>query len=100
MINHIVLLKISTEVGHAQIQAVFNALENLVNVIPGLLSFSGGQNNSPEGISRGFTHGFHMVFKDSSARDNYLPHPEHEVVKEMIGKILSDCSEPVLVVDY
>jgi len=100
MINHIVILKIRTDISETEIQKVFNALAKLVEVIPGLMSFSGGENNSPEGINRGYSHAFHMIFKDADARDAYLPHPEHERVKEMIGNILDKCDDPVLVIDY
>jgi len=100
MINHIVILKIATDINDTEIQKVFNALAKLVDVIPGLISFSGGENNSPEGINRGYSHAFHMIFKDANARDDYLPHPEHERVKEMIGNILDKCDAPVLVIDY
>jgi len=100
MINHIVLLKVRNDISVAELQKVFSALERLVEVIPGLMSFSGGENNSPEEINRDYSHAFHMIFKDADARDDYLPHPEHEIVKKMIGSILSDCDEPVLVIDY
>jgi len=100
MINHIVILKIATDINDTEIQKVFNALAQLVDVIPGLISFSGGENNSPEDINRGYSHAFHMIFKDMNARDEYLPHPEHEKVKEMIGNILDKCDDPVLVIDY
>lgn len=100
MVNHIVLLKVRADISDNNMQNVFSALENLVELIPGLMSFSGGKNDSPENINRGYSHAFHMIFKDTAARDVYLPHPEHEIVKKMIGDILSDCDEPVLVIDY
>ena len=100
MINHMVILKIRTDISDTEIKRVFNALAKLVNVIPGLMSFSGGENNSPEGINRGYSHAFHMTFKDTNARDAYLPHPEHERVKKMIGNILDKGDDPVLVIDY
>jgi hypothetical protein len=100
MINHIVILKIATDINDTEIQKVFNALAKLVDVIPGLMSFSGGENNSPECINRGYSHAFHMTFKDANARDAYLPHPEHERVKKMIGNILDKGDDPVLVIDY
>ena len=43
MINHIVLLKVRTDINDDEIKKVFNALEKLVAVIPGLISFSGGE---------------------------------------------------------
>jgi len=100
MTHHMVILKIATDISDTEIKKVFNALAKLVDVIPGLISFSGGANNSPEGINHGYSHAFHMIFKDVHARDEYLPHPEHERVKKMIGNILDKCDDPVLVFDY
>ena len=100
MINHIVLLKCRTDITTEELQNVFSALHQLVKVIPGLLSCTSGANNSPEQISRGYTHAFHMQFSDSQARDAYLPHPQHDLVKIMIGEILIEDDAPVLVVDY
>ena len=53
-------------------------------LIPGMEHFSGGRYSSPEGLHGGYTHGFLMTFRDAAARDGYLPHPEHERVKNAI----------------
>lgn len=100
MISHIVLLKCRRDVPDQQHQAMFTALAALVKKIPGLKSFCGGANNSPEGIARGYTHAFYMQFTDSEARDAYLHHPEHEAVKRMIAEVLEDAEDNVLVVDF
>jgi hypothetical protein len=34
-----------------------------------------------EGLNDGLTHMFVMSFSDATARDAYLPHPEHEAFK-------------------
>ncbi|OMH29518.1 Dabb family protein [Motiliproteus sp. MSK22-1] len=100
MISHMVLLKCRNDVPEQQLTAMFDALAALVNKIPGLESYCGGENNSPEGIARGYTHAFYMQFADAQSRDNYLPHPDHEVVKKLIAAVLEDCNEPVLVIDF
>lgn len=100
MTSHIVLLKCRSDISSSQLQEMFNALQDLVNKIPGLISFTGGENNSPEGIARGYTHAFYMLFNDNQARDNYLPHPDHEAVKLLIGGLLQACDDNVLVVDF
>jgi len=94
-VTHLVLLKFKAG---AQVDSCMAELARLKSLIPGLLSFSGGANTSKEGLSRGFTHAFSMVFESTNARDAYLPHPEHERVKEL----LLACLEPegVVVVDY
>ena len=83
--HHLVYLRLRAD---ADAGAVMAALRGLVGVVPGLLSFAGGENTSPEGISRGFTHAFAMVFESAAARDGYLPHPAHVVVKDFIGERL------------
>ena len=95
-INHTVLLKFQPEVTDAQITQVFQDLANLKNTIPGILDFTGGPNNSPEGLADGFTHGFSMIFTDAQARDAYLPHPNHESFKQSALPLI----DKVLVFDY
>lgn len=90
MIYHAVLLKMKPDVNQAKIEEIFRELAGLQKLIPGLLSFSGGPYSSPEGLNQGYTHGFLMTFADASARDGYLPHPEHERVKQMILPNLED----------
>lgn len=100
MIRHIVLMRCKPEASQEEIERVFAALAALKDTIPGILAFEAGENNSPEGVNRGYTHGFTMDFTDEQARDTYLPHPEHEKVKVQIGQILDTSSDSVLVVDF
>jgi hypothetical protein len=79
---------------------VFAELAGLKETIPGLLSFAGGPYASPEGLNRGFTHGFAMTFRDAKARDGYLPHPDHERVKESILPLLEGGLDGVLAFDF
>jgi hypothetical protein len=81
-VQHIVLVKFKPEATAAKIAEVFTQLAELRRVISGLEQFRGGPYSSPEGLNQGFTHGFIMTFSNSTARDNYLTHPEHERVKE------------------
>ena len=90
MIYHAVLLKLKPEVSQAKVEEIFRELAGLQKLIPGLLSFSGGAYSSPEGLNRGYTHGFLMTFSDAGARNGYLPHPEHERVKAIIVPNLDD----------
>jgi hypothetical protein len=95
-----VLLKIRPDVTDEQVDEVFAALAGLVGSIPGLLSFSGGPYSSPEGLNRGYTHGFSMTFSDAAARDAYLPHPEHEQVKALVLAVLDGGLDGVLAFDH
>lgn len=78
-VHHIVLLKFKPDAPRAD--DLFAALGRLRAIIPGMVRYRWGPYSSPEGANQGFTHAFIMTFRDSSARDGYLFHPEHEKVK-------------------
>lgn len=88
-VNHIVLLAFKEQDPKA-IGDLFAELAGLKELVPGLLSFQGGPYSSPEGLHKGFTHAFTMIFADESARDAYLPHPEHERVKNLLLPVIDD----------
>jgi len=100
MIVHMVLLKVRRDVSAAEVARVFAAIGALRDRIPGILSYSWGAYDSPEGMQRAYTHGFCMTFTDSRARDAYLPHPEHEAVKAKVLAILDGGIDGVLAFDY
>ena len=100
MIHHLVVLKIKKDAKPAQVTRMFADLDGLKKKIPGLVSFAGGPYYSPEGLNRGFTHGFVMTFRDAAARDGYLPHPEHEKVKERILPLLEGGLDGVIAFDF
>ena len=66
------------------IETCFREMVGMVGKIPGLLAVEHGPYDSPEGLNDGFTHGFIMTFASAAERDAYLPHPEHERVKEVV----------------
>jgi hypothetical protein len=96
-INHVVLFGWTPEATPAQKQACAEALAGLKAVIPGILAYSSGDQNSPEAPGQGIDSGFVMTFTDAAARDAYLPHPAHQrVIREYITPILRQ----VQVFDY
>jgi hypothetical protein len=95
-VKHVALVRFKPGTGDAKITECFEAIGRLKSSIPGILAFSWGPNNSPEGLNQGFSHGFVMTFTNAAARDAYLPHPEHEKVKELVLPRV----ESVLVFDY
>ena len=99
-IKHAVLVKFKSSTPPAKIDEVFAALEGLKDKIPGLLDFTGGPYSSEEGLNKGFTHGFVMTFVDAAARDGYLPHPDHEVVKQLIVPELDGGLDGVVAFDW
>jgi hypothetical protein len=100
MITHMVLLRIRKDAPRKDVERIFSELALLKEKIPGLLSFSGGPYSSPEGMQKGFTHGFSMTFRDAAARDVYLPHPEHERVKKLVLAALDGGHDGVVAFDY
>jgi len=99
-VKHAVLLRFKSEVTPQQAQQLLAEVGGLKDKIPGILDFSGGAYSSPEGMNKGYTHGFVMTFADEASRDAYLPHPEHEVVKEKILAALDSGLDGVVAVDW
>ncbi len=85
---HTVLLRFQSNLPAETIEDLFQQLRELQRKIPGILTFSGGPYSSPEGLNRGYTHGFVMRFADEASRDAYLPHPEHQRVVERLLPLL------------
>lgn len=100
MITHIVLLKLKKRATPARIRAMFRSLAGLQKKIPGIVSFEHGPYSSPEGMHKGYTHGFVMIFKNAKARDAYLPHPEHEKVKAQVLSLLEGGLDGVVAFDF
>ena len=95
-VKHVVLLNLKPDLPQSRIDGLFAAIAALQDKIPGILEFSGGPYSSPEGMNEGYTHGFVMTFESPETRDAYLPHPNHEVVKDQILPRL----ERVVVFDF
>ena len=77
-IQHIALLKFKEGTTQEQIDGVFSGLLDLSESIPGIENFTSGANNSPEGLSQGYSHAMVMTFTDAAARDAYLANAEHK----------------------
>ncbi len=93
MVKHVVLIRIRRDVSPGTIERLFAEIAGLRSKIPGIRDFSWGAYSSPEGLNRGFTHGFVMTFADEASRDAYLPHPEHERVKGQILQVLDNTQD-------
>jgi hypothetical protein len=100
MITHMVLLRIRKNASKKETDGAFAALASLKTKVPGILSYSCGPYSSPEGLNKGFTHGFAMTFPDAKARDIYLTHPEHEKVKAVVLAVLEGGLDGVIAFDY
>lgn len=88
MITHIVLCRFRPDVGSDEIAEIWNALNAVRSVVPGLTRATFGADVSPEGLNRDHRHGFVMEFKDKAARDAYLAHPDHKAAG---ARLLAAC---------
>jgi quinol monooxygenase YgiN len=95
-VKHAVFVKFKETTTPEQIEQVFSDLLDLSEAIEGVEDYVAGPNNSPQGLSQGYTHGFIMTFTDAAARDAYLPHPEHKAFEEKALPLV----ESVAVVDF
>lgn len=96
LLRHVVCFKFKESATPAQIKAVEESFAALEEKIPEILAFEFGTNNSPEGLDKGFTHCFLLTFKTASARDIYLPHPDHKAFAAGLDGLIDD----VFVIDY
>jgi len=95
-VKHMGLFQFKDGVSGEQIEECFAELVGMVGQIPGLEEVIHGPYESDEGLNDGFTHGFIMTFTSPQARDDYLPHPVHERVKNIVLPRL----ERVVVFDF
>tara|TARA_R110002049_G_scaffold283548_1_gene463616 strand:+ start:3101 stop:3520 length:420 start_codon:yes stop_codon:yes gene_type:complete len=96
VLRHVVLFKFKADASDDKIKNVEKSFKALPSKIPQIISYEWGLNNSPEGLSKGFTHCFFLTFKNEEDRAIYLPHPDHKAFGALLKTILDD----VLVVDY
>jgi hypothetical protein len=89
-IQHMVVLKLKPTTSESEIEDLFRQLAELQQCIPGITYFAAGKYASPEGLNKGFTHGFLFTFASAAARDAYLPHPAHERLKAAIIPCIDD----------
>ena len=95
-LRHFVCFKYKSDVSKEKISEVEAAFVKLEKKIKDIKGFEKGQNNSPEGLNKGFKHCYLITFDSEKGRDNYLVHPEHKKFVELVGPVLED----VFVVDY
>jgi hypothetical protein len=76
-LRHIVMFGFKAETSEAELDEIVRRFAQLRDLIPGIVAFEWGRNNSPEGKNQGRTHCFTLTFVSEEARDAYLPHPDH-----------------------
>jgi hypothetical protein len=100
MVVHMVLLRVKKSVSKAKVAKVMESIGALRKVIPGITGYDWGPYSSPEGMNKGFTHGFCMTFRTAKQRDAYLPHPAHEKVKQSVLALLDGGLDAVVAFDF
>ena len=96
MIRHILLIQFKPDADPQKIEAVRAAFLAIPAKVEGVEAVEWGENDSPEGKNRGFTHCVLMTFADETGRQRYLPHSEHEALKTIFRPLL----EKIIVLDY
>lgn len=96
MIRHILFIEFKPEVNLEEIATVKQSFLSMPKKIRGVSSVEWGENDSPEGKNKNFTHCVMMSFENEAARQLYLPHPKHQDLKDIFGPVLKD----IVVLDY
>jgi hypothetical protein len=92
---HVVLVRWKPEVSSADLDELTELAARFPETIPGVLAVHCGPSTSPEGLEGGFEWALVVSFASSSARDDYLPHPAHQPVAQLISRL----AEQVVVFD-
>ncbi len=92
---HVVLVRWNSGVSRAKLDELTELAGAFPDTIPGVLAVHCGPSTSPEGLEGGFEWALVVSFGSSSARDDYLPHPAHQPVAQLISRL----AEQVVVFD-
>ena len=83
---HVVLVRWKPEVSRAELDHLKELAVAFPDTIPGVMAVHCGTSTSPEGLEGGFEWALVVGFESSSARDDYLPHPAHQPVAQLISR--------------
>lgn len=89
-VKHIALFRFKEGTTEEQTNKIFDDILDLTENVAGIEDYVSGINNSPEGLNKGFTHGFVMTFADAPSRDAYLANSDHERVKALLVANIDD----------
>lgn len=99
MIRHVVLLRFRADLSSDDKDAIHRRLASLQALVPGFEHIAFGINSSPEHLSQGFDDGFVIDFADSTARDAYLAHPDHQLAGAALVAMLDGGADGLVVFD-
>lgn len=84
-VKHFGVFEFLESITPEEIAECFREMQGMVGKIPGLIDMIHGPYQSDEGLNDRYTHGFIMTFENAEARDRYLPHAEHERVRQIVA---------------
>jgi hypothetical protein len=90
MIRHIVLYTYQPSVSYQTIVDIYTELDKISSRLPGRLSYTWGEYQSPEGRNKGYTHALVTDFANVAAQNAFLNDPirlefsQREVIPRMI----------------
>lgn len=90
LLRHVVLFKFKDEIGEEQLKVMTDSFKALEEYIDCVISIEWGEDISPEGLSKGYTHCFIVTFGSEADRDMYLTHPKHLSFVNSIESQLGD----------
>lgn len=97
MFEHIVLLKLKSNVPADQQEDVAKRAQAFKGAIPGIVDLSAGINVTEEvEHSQGYTLGIRVTFENQQACRDYVQHPLHQNFLQSVGPLV----EGIVVVDY
>ncbi len=88
MLKHMVLMQLKEGISHAEVDALFSEVLQLKNQVPGVMSFSCGQNHAQNEDSKRFTHAFTMDFVDQEYLEHFRQHPSYHALQAKIKQSL------------
>jgi hypothetical protein len=101
MIHHIVFMRFKESLSEAEVAKIMADVRHLKVTIPQIFSLTDGVNCSVEGLAKGFTHAFTILFETTADRDAYLVHPDHvHLANNILVPNLKDGVEGAIVFDY
>lgn len=101
MIRHTILFKLKSDVSKKEVEHVFADILDLAEMLPGILSITGGTCYFHEEKKSGiFSHGFSIDFADGDARDAFINNPLTHPVKDHIVDIAVGGYEGIVGFDF
>ncbi len=99
MIQHIVLLALSSDHEAAELEAIMQELAMLVDRLPGFTKFEHGPNRDFESLSQNYDYGFVCHFADEKTSHAYLDDATHKALGKRLLMLCDGGVEGIMVID-